>query len=81
MPAPKNFIQRLQAENAALKACIDGIADNILQFRMHLCSPKFQGTEPDGSRRDWIATSDVEARLRVILDEVSDDLHEIEPLK
>jgi len=35
----------------------------VQEFRVHLAGGKFAGTDPDGSRRDWIATADVLAWL------------------
>ena len=41
---------------------------HIIDIRAHLLNPKFQGTEPDGGRKDWISTSDVD-RMMVQLQE------------
>ena len=38
-------------------------AEAVQEFRVHLASGKFAGTDTDGSRRDWIATADVTAWL------------------
>jgi len=34
---------------------------------MHLLGDKFNGTDPDGSRRDWIAVADVQAWMSRLL--------------
>lgn len=39
------------------------MAEAIQAFRVHLASDKFAGFDPDGDRRDWIATRDVYAWL------------------
>ncbi len=58
-----NYIARLQAELAAANATIAAKSEAIQAFRVHLSSEKFTGFEPDGSRKDWIATRDVNAWL------------------
>jgi hypothetical protein len=58
-----NYIARLQAELAAAEAALEAKAEAIQEFRVHLAGDKFAGTETDGSRKDWIATSDVNAWL------------------
>lgn len=58
-----NHIRRLQADLAAARAELEAKAEMIQVFRIYLASPKFTGFEPDGGRRDWIATRDVQAWL------------------
>jgi hypothetical protein len=58
-----NYIARLQADLAAAKAALEAKAEAIQEFRIHLAGDKFAGTDADGSRKDWIATSDVNAWL------------------
>ena len=58
-----NHIARLQADLAAANAALEAKAEAIQEFRVHLAGDKFAGTEADGSRKDWIATSDVNAWL------------------
>ena len=58
-----NYIARLQEDLAATKAALAAKAEAIQEFRVHLAGDKFAGTEADGSRKDWIATSDVNAWL------------------
>ncbi len=58
-----NHIARLQTDLAAAQAAIAATAEAVQEFRVHLAGSKFAGTDPDGSRRDWIATTDVLAWL------------------
>lgn len=58
-----NYTVRLQDELAAERRALQAIRDALQQFRVHLHSPKFAGTDPDGNRRDWIAAADVLAWL------------------
>jgi len=56
-----NHIARLQADLAAAQAEAAAKTEICRELRAHLTSAKFCGTEPDGSRRDWIAVRDVDA--------------------
>lgn len=56
-----NHIARLQADLAAARAEAAARSELIREIRAHLVSAKFCGTDPDGSRRDWIAVRDVDA--------------------
>jgi len=56
-----NYIARLQTELAAAQAEVTAKTRVASELRVHLVSEKFCGTEPDGSRRDWIAVRDVDA--------------------
>lgn len=67
MPVGKNYIHRLQDENAEKQTRIDELERRLRGFLVHLQSPKFAGTDPDGDRRDWIATGDVNHRIMEIL--------------
>ena len=58
-----NHIARLQTDLAAAQAAIAATAEAVQEFRVHLAGSKFAGTDLDGSRRDWIATTDVLAWL------------------
>jgi hypothetical protein len=62
-----NYITRLQAELAAARSELDAKYDALRDFRCHIAGKKFQGFEPDGTRKDWIAIADVDARLRDII--------------
>ena len=54
-----NNIARLQTDLAAAQAALAAKAETIQEFRVHLDGSKFSGTDPSGSRRDWIAVTDV----------------------
>ena len=56
-----NHIARLQADLAAMQAEAAARTRIVQELRTHLTSAKFHGTDPDGSRRDWIAVADVDA--------------------
>jgi len=56
-----NHIVRLQADLAAARAEAAAKTEIARALRAHLVSEKFCGTDPDGSRRDWIAVRDVDA--------------------
>lgn len=58
-----NYIARLQADLAAAQATLSAKTDAIQEFRVHLAGDKFAGTASDGTRKDWIAVSDVNAWL------------------
>ncbi len=62
-----NHIARLQADLAAARAKIAARTAIIQDFRTHLQGAKFSGTDPDGSRRDWIAVADVQAWTAYLL--------------
>jgi hypothetical protein len=62
-----NFIKQLQSDNHALAAALARVETEISSFQSFLQnSPKFQGFEQNGERKDWISTSDVIARLMEI---------------
>lgn len=61
-----NHIKKLQQDNQELQDQINAAREELKQFRIHLRSSKFTGTSQDGSRLDWISTSDVETRLEHI---------------
>ncbi|MGT2457665.1 hypothetical protein ACU4GI_32705 [Cupriavidus basilensis] len=54
-----NFIKSLQQSNQIATARLAAYAEGIEGLRAHLLTPKFQGTDTDGSRKDWIAVGDV----------------------
>jgi len=62
-----NHIARLQTDLAAARAEIAARTAIIQDFRTHLLGAKFSGTDPDGSRRDWIAVADVQAWMACLL--------------
>ena len=61
------YIVRLQSDLAVAQAEIAAKAETIREFQIHLAGSKFSGAEPDGSRKDWIAVSDVHAWLTRIM--------------
>ena len=63
-----NHITRLTADLAAARGALEAKAEIIELFHLHLASDKFAGFDPDGSRRDWIAVTDVRAWLACITD-------------
>ncbi len=63
-----NYIQALRAENAEMEGAILTMQGRVDEFLAHLCLPKFQPSEGDNDRRDWIATGDVNRWLRYIRD-------------
>ncbi len=54
-----NHIVRLQTHLGVAQAEIEAEADAIQESRAHLGSSKFAGVDAVGSRKGWIATSDV----------------------
>ncbi len=56
-----NHIARLQADLASARADAAARTEIVREFRAHILDDKFCGTDPDGSRRDWIAVRDVDA--------------------
>jgi hypothetical protein len=61
-----NYIRHLQEEAALWKQRCQGASNAIAHFQLHLALEKFQGFEPDGRPRAWIATADVHAWLSII---------------
>ena len=61
-----NHIHRLQRERDEALAELRGREEALHAFRAHLHTPKFQGFDSDGTRRDWIAVNDVLNWLRFI---------------
>lgn len=53
-----NYIKQLQEENNRLKEIITNCQNEINTFNLFLHGPKFTGVQSDGSRKDWISTSD-----------------------
>jgi len=68
-----NHIHRLQAELASARAELRAKRNVLHEFHVHLLSPKFQGFDADGQRKDWIATSDVIAWLQTIIEAEAPD--------
>lgn len=60
------YINRLQEENAELRNKLVEVNKSLTDFLVFLSADKFKGVESDGSRKDWIATTDVKLRLQEI---------------
>ena len=58
-----NYIARLQSELAEAHEQLQAKDEALRAFRAHIAGEKFSGFDSDGSRRDWIAVRDVDARL------------------
>lgn len=58
-----NYIHQLQADLAGHIAAVESYKASIAHLRNFLHSDKFTGTESNGERKDWIATSDVLSML------------------
>ena len=54
-----NYIHQLQTDIEILSNDAIAKTDRIREFREYLLSPKFHPIQQDGSRGDWISTSDV----------------------
>ena len=61
-----NYINQLQRDLARREAEIATMREQVQGFKIHLASQKFVGLETDGSRKDWIATSDISAFLETL---------------
>jgi hypothetical protein len=59
-----NHILKLQQENQELKNKIEEMENWRMSFLSHLHSEKFQGSDSNGERKDWISTGDVIAQLQ-----------------
>lgn len=67
-----NYIAQLKSEVAKRDAELASLNESMNAFFAFLHSPKFIGTDLDGSRKDWIATGDVitwmrEARTQALI--------------
>ena len=67
-----NHIHKLQNQVVGANYRIVGLLERIHEFRNHLQSSKFQ-PQADGSRGDWISTTDVQRWLRYIEDPTIDE--------
>ena len=63
-----NYINQMKADIDRLNEEDNARAARIREFRAHLLSAKFHPIQQDGSRGDWISTSDVMNWLRYIED-------------
>jgi len=62
-----NYITRLQEDLARAQEQLEAKDEALRDFRAHIACAKFSGFETDGSRKDWIAVRDVDARLLQII--------------
>ena len=62
-----NYIARLQGELAEAQEQLQAKDEALRAFRAHIAGEKFSGFDSDGSRKDWIAVREVDARLLDIL--------------
>ena len=62
-----NYITSLQGELAEAQEQLQAKDEALRAFRAHIAGEKFSGFDSDGSRKDWIAVRDVDARLLDIL--------------
>ena len=62
-----NYIARLQGELAEAQEQLQAKDEALRAFRAHITGEKFSSFDSDGSRKDWIAVRDVDARLLDIL--------------
>jgi hypothetical protein len=58
-----NYIARLQGELAEAQEQLQAKDEALRAFRAQIAGEKFSGFDKDGSRKDWIAVRDVDARL------------------
>lgn len=68
-----SYIRDLQDKVTAARSGLDTIGGTVRDWQGHLQNcPKYQGTEPDGSRKDWLSVADVSRILDEIARAVSD---------
>lgn len=63
-----NYITKLQQDRGEAVERVLGMKDRIEELRVHLQSSKF-GPQADGSRGDWMSTTDIQRWLRYIEEE------------
>jgi hypothetical protein len=61
-----NHIHALTARATTAEAAAAAKDEVIERFRAHLGGTKFQGTDLDGARKDWIAVADVFAWIALV---------------
>jgi hypothetical protein len=67
-----NHIHKLQNEVVGANHRIVGLLERIHELRVHLQSSKF-GPQSDGTRGDWMSTTDINRWLRYIEDPSNDE--------
>jgi hypothetical protein len=63
-----NYITKLQQDRGEAVERVLAMKDRIEELRVHLQSSKFQ-PQADGSRGDWMSTTDIQRWLRYIEEE------------
>jgi len=64
-----NYIKQLQKENTEMRDAILATDRELLEFKRFLMTDKFNGICPiDGSRKDWMSTMDIHAKLESLRD-------------
>ena len=63
-----NYITKLQQDRGEAVERVLAMKDRIEELRAHLQSSKF-GPQADGSRGDWMSTTDIQRWLRYIEEE------------
>jgi len=56
----------LREQNAARKEVLARVGEELTELLQYLSSPKFQGEDPDGGRRDIVSVPEMIDRLRKI---------------
>lgn len=67
-----NYITKLRTQNQILRMCLRTGNRSAAEFLAFLQTDKFVGQDIDGSRKDWISTSDVERHMKDILNAFSE---------
>jgi hypothetical protein len=62
-----NYINKLQRDRGEATERVLAMKDRIEELRAHLQSSKF-GPQADGTRGDWMSTTDIQRWLRYIED-------------
>ena len=63
-----NYITKLQQDRGEATERVLAMKDRIQELRVHLQSSKFQ-PQADGTRGDWMSTTDIQRWLRYIEEE------------
>jgi len=58
-----NYIKSLELANKKLEAQLKNAFQAVSDFQGELLTPKYQGADLDGGRKDWMSTSDINDRL------------------
>lgn len=63
-----NYINKLQAENEILRESLAAADERIVEILAYFATEKFKGCDFDGSRKDWVSTSEANQLLGQIRD-------------